>query len=187
MKCFIDQRDYLNSTHYMLKDFETSMSIELDGLQFAYCAWHYSSFHYTIKSNLVSNYLSHLELNCNMLHVLPFAEASATFGAKGRPAQPKSPRHPSYIDGSIRAHGVNNQCAVAHIPSNWCIERHDADSRSGLKFDMPSSHHQALEDLEMEFKREASELVKARDQEEDEENHRHREVMCFFFCTINSV
>lgn len=114
-----------------------------------------------------------------MLHVLPFAEASANFGAKGRPAQPKSPRHSSYPDDSLRTHGANNQYAAAHMPSNWCIERHGADSQSGLKFDTPS-HHQTLEELEMEFKREATELVKARDQEEDEENNMHREVKCFY-------
>jgi hypothetical protein len=40
---------------------------------------------------------------------------------------------------------------------------------------MPS-HQQTLEELEMEFKREATQLARAHDQEEDEENHRHREV-----------
>jgi len=32
----------------------------------------------------------------------------------------------------------------------------------------------------MEFKREATELARARDQEEDEENYKHREVKVYF-------
>ncbi|TVU22404.1 hypothetical protein EJB05_32098 [Eragrostis curvula] len=136
VKCFMI-REIHDSTHYMLKDlFQTSMSIELDGMQ--------------------------------------FARSSANFGAKGHPAQSKSPRHPSYLDDSLRTRGVNNQYAVTHMPSNWCIERHGSESRSGPKFDMPS-HQQTLEELEMEFKREATELVRARVQEEDEENRRHQE------------
>uniref|UniRef100_A0A0A9DG79 Uncharacterized protein n=2 Tax=Arundo donax TaxID=35708 RepID=A0A0A9DG79_ARUDO len=67
-----------------------------------------------------------------------------------------------------------NQYSAAHMPSNWGIERHGADSRSGLMFDVPS-HQQTLEDLEMEFRREATELARACDQEEDEENYKHRE------------
>jgi len=43
-----------------------------------------------------------------------------------------------------------------------------------------------LEDLEMEFKREATELARARDQEEDEENYKHREVKVYFV-TMNAT
>ncbi|XP_062207299.1 uncharacterized protein LOC133909041 [Phragmites australis] len=95
-------------------------------------------------------------------------------GAKGRPAQSKSPCHPSYLDDSPRTHGGNNQYAAARMPNNWGIERHGTDSRSGLNFDVPS-HQQTLEELEMEFKREATELARAHDQEEDEENYKHQE------------
>jgi hypothetical protein len=109
-----------------------------------------------------------------MLHLLPFAEAHANFGAKGHPAQSKSPRHTSYLDEFPRTYGENNQFA-SHMPNDWGIERHGADVCSSLKFDMPS-HQQTLEEVEMEFKREATQLARAHDQEEDEENHRHREV-----------
>lgn len=112
-----------------------------------------------------------------MLHLLPFAEAYANFGAKGRPALSKSPRHSSYLDDSPRTHGENNKFAASHMANNWGIERHGPDVRSSLKFDMPS-HQQTLEELEMEFSREATELARACDQEEDEENYKHREVKC---------
>lgn len=110
-----------------------------------------------------------------MLHLLPFAEAPANFGAKGRPAQSKSPRHTSYIDEFPRTHGENNQFTASRVANGWGIERHGGDACSSLKFDMPS-HQQTLEELEMEFKREVTQLARAHDQEEDAENHRHREV-----------
>lgn len=101
-------------------------------------------------------------------------QAHANFGAKGRPAQSKSPRHTSYLDELPRTHGENNQFAASRVPNDWGIERHGADASSSLRFDMPS-HQQTLEELEMEFKKEATQLARARDQEEDEENYRHRE------------
>ncbi|KAL6890531.1 hypothetical protein ACP4OV_008786 [Aristida adscensionis] len=113
----------------------------------------------------------------------PFAaQAYANFGAKGRTAQPKSPCHSSYPDDPLRSHGGDNQYAVARsVPSNWGLERHGTglerhgtESHLGLKFDM-TSHKQTLEELETEFKREATEIARARDQEEDEENYKHRE------------
>lgn len=54
-------------------------------------------------------------------------------------------------------------------------ERHRAESRSERKFDLPT-YQRSLEELEMEFKSEALELARIRDQEEDEENNKHREV-----------
>jgi hypothetical protein len=118
-----------------------------------------------------------------MLHLLPFAEAHANFGAKGRPAQSKSPRHTSYLDELPRTHGENNQFAASRVPNDWGIERHGADASSSLRFDMPS-HQQTLEELEMEFKKEATQLARARDQEEDEENYRHREVKVILLPTM---
>lgn len=43
------------------------------------------------------------------------------------------------------------------------------------KFECPS-FLQTLEDLELQYKREAMELAKLRDKEEDDENFKHREV-----------
>lgn len=101
-------------------------------------------------------------------------QAYANYGAKDRPVQLKSPCQPSYLDEPLRSHGGNNQYATSHIPNNSSTERHGTDSRLDLKFDLPS-YPQTLEELEIEFKREAMELARARDQEEDEENYKHRE------------
>uniref|UniRef100_I1NLX9 CCHC-type domain-containing protein n=2 Tax=Oryza glaberrima TaxID=4538 RepID=I1NLX9_ORYGL len=101
-------------------------------------------------------------------------QASANYGAKGRPAQSKSPCQPSYIDDSLRSNDGNNQYAATYVPNTWSTETRGTDSRLSLKFDLPS-YPQTLEELEMEFKREAMELARARDKEEDEENYKHRE------------
>uniref|UniRef100_A0A0E0JGF9 CCHC-type domain-containing protein n=2 Tax=Oryza punctata TaxID=4537 RepID=A0A0E0JGF9_ORYPU len=101
-------------------------------------------------------------------------QASANYGAKGRPTQSKSPCQPSYIDDSLRSNDGNNQYAATYVPNTWSTETRGTDSRLSLKFDLPS-YPQTLEELEMEFKREAMELARARDKEEDEENYMHRE------------
>uniref|UniRef100_A0A0D9UZ54 CCHC-type domain-containing protein n=1 Tax=Leersia perrieri TaxID=77586 RepID=A0A0D9UZ54_9ORYZ len=104
----------------------------------------------------------------------PQARASANYGAKGRPAQSKSPCQPSYLDDSLRSNDGNNQYAATYVPNAWSTETRGTDSRLSLKFDLPS-YPQTLEELEMEFKREAMELARACDKEEDEENYKHRE------------
>jgi len=48
-------------------------------------------------------------------------QAHANFGAKGRPAQSKSPRHTSYLDELPRTHGENNQFAASRVPNDWGI------------------------------------------------------------------
>lgn len=61
--------------------------------------------------------------------------------------------------------------------------------QSGHKFDYPALP-QTLEELELEYKREAVDLARMRDKEEDDENFRHREVrmlvrLCiYFYCQI---
>ncbi|KAL5228193.1 hypothetical protein ABZP36_016458 [Zizania latifolia] len=101
-------------------------------------------------------------------------QAYANYGVKGRPAQSKSPCQPSYLDDSLRSNDGNNQCAATSVPNSWSVETRGTDSRLNLKFDLPS-YPQTLEELEMEFKREAMELARVRDKEEDEENYNHRE------------
>lgn len=64
--------------------------------------------------------------------------------------------------GDYRSDGLDN-------------ERRGSDMQSGRQFDFPS-FPQTLEELELEFKREAMELERIRDKEEDQENYRHREV-----------
>lgn len=68
-----------------------------------------------------------------------------------------------------------NQNMGAYRTDGWDSERRGPDMQSGPQFDHPA-FPKTLEELEMEFKREAMELGKIRDKEEDEENYKHREV-----------
>lgn len=63
----------------------------------------------------------------------------------------------------------------AYRTDEWEPDRRGSDMQSGSQFDHPA-FPKTLEGLEMEFKREAMELGKIRDKEEDEENYRHHEV-----------
>ncbi|KAG8045565.1 hypothetical protein GUJ93_ZPchr0008g12937 [Zizania palustris] len=101
-------------------------------------------------------------------------QACANYGAKGRPAQSKSPCQPSYVDDSLRSNDGNNRYAATSVPNSWNFETRGTDLGLNLKFDLPS-YPQTLEELEMEFKREAMNLTRVRDKEEDEENYKHRE------------
>lgn len=58
----------------------------------------------------------------------------------------------------------------------WDSHRRESDIQSDHQFDC-NAFPQTLEELEMEYKREATELMKIRDREEDEENFKHREVL----------
>lgn len=62
----------------------------------------------------------------------------------------------------------------------WDTERQGPDLQSGRQFEN-SAFPQMLEELELEYKREAMELVRIRDKEEDEENYKHREVTSLSF------
>lgn len=68
---------------------------------------------------------------------------------------------------------------VSYRTDGWDSERRGSDMQSGRQFDQPA-FPKTLEELEMEFKREAMELGRIRDKEEDEENYKHREVLYNF-------
>lgn len=59
----------------------------------------------------------------------------------------------------------------------WDTERRGSDLQSVNQFEYPG-FPQTLDELEVEYKREAMELGRIRDKEEDEENFKHREVRC---------
>jgi len=57
----------------------------------------------------------------------------------------------------------------------WDSHRRESGIQPGQQFDHNAPPH-TLEELELEYKKEAMELMKIRDREEDEENLKHREV-----------
>ncbi|PPR81805.1 hypothetical protein GOBAR_AA38908 [Gossypium barbadense] len=67
----------------------------------------------------------------------------------------------------------------AYRTEGWDTERRGSDLQSGNQFEY-HAFPQTLDKLELEFKREATELGRIRDKEEDEENYKHRECFCIF-------
>ncbi|RWW25347.1 hypothetical protein GW17_00010316 [Ensete ventricosum] len=101
-------------------------------------------------------------------------EAYFNGGGKGRPAPSKSPLHSTSGRDTFKSYDVRNHHTSMHDHS-WDIERQRMDSHSEHKFDI-SNYTGSLEELESEFKREIMETGRIHDQEEDEENYKHREV-----------
>jgi len=113
---------------------------------------------------------SEVLLTCSSFH-----KAYGNDGSRGQSAHSRSPPRPSFRRDSFSSFGGHNHNAGMHKIDSWNVERCGTDFHSEKRFDFPS-YPQTFEELEMEFKREAMELEKIRDQEEDEENFKHREV-----------
>ncbi|KAK1317738.1 hypothetical protein QJS10_CPA05g00178 [Acorus calamus] len=99
-------------------------------------------------------------------------QAFGNDGARGRSSYSKSPSNSGFTgdafgsyDGHARNVGVNKNV-------DWDAERRGADIQPSGKPQFPT-YPQTLEELETEFKREAMEIGRIRDEEEDEENYKH--------------
>ncbi|KAG5055936.1 hypothetical protein JHK85_008446 [Glycine max] len=105
-----------------------------------------------------------------------FPEAYGNSGARGRSSQSRSPRHAPYTGNSYNSFEGRNQNMGAYRNDGWDSHRRESGIRPGHQFDYSASP-QTLEELELEYKNEAAELMKIRDREEDEENFKHREAI----------
>ncbi|CAH9084472.1 unnamed protein product [Cuscuta epithymum] len=91
-------------------------------------------------------------------------------GARGRSSQSRSPGRRSFWDR-------RSQSRDAYTNSDgWNGEPRVSDMESGHNVHYPA-FLQTLEEIELEYKRDADELGRIRDKEEDEENHKHREAV----------
>ncbi|KAI7982480.1 hypothetical protein LOK49_LG15G00085 [Camellia lanceoleosa] len=100
-------------------------------------------------------------------------QAYGNNGARGRSSHSKSPpRHP-YTANSYNSYDGHSQSMGAHRSDRWDTERRGSDMQSGRDFEHPAVSW-TLEELELDYKREAMELGSIRDKEEDEENYQHR-------------
>ncbi|KAL2954130.1 hypothetical protein AAZX31_19G204600 [Glycine max] len=102
-------------------------------------------------------------------------QAYGNSGARGRSSQSRSPRHAPYTGNSYNSFDDRNQNMGAYRNEGWDSHRRESGIQPGHQFDYNASP-QTLEELELEYKNEATELMKIRDREEDEENFKHREV-----------
>ncbi|XP_023524968.1 uncharacterized protein LOC111788735 [Cucurbita pepo subsp. pepo] len=95
---------------------------------------------------------------------------------RGRSSHSKSPAHPPYSGSSFSSYdSYQNKSAYGRM-EGWDSERRGSDLQTSHQFEYPA-FPQSLEELEMEYKREATELGKIRDKEEDDENYKHRETI----------
>ncbi|XP_076896203.1 uncharacterized protein LOC143549093 [Bidens hawaiensis] len=112
-----------------------------------------------------------LRFTCEDLQKLPRGSPKAygNDGARARSTHSNSPAHPPYSGG---AHGSYD----GHRSKAWDADKRGPDLQSSSKGDY-STFPQALEELHLEYNRNAMEIAKIRDKEEDEENNRHRETV----------
>ncbi|KAF8387676.1 hypothetical protein HHK36_026330 [Tetracentron sinense] len=103
-----------------------------------------------------------------------FHEAYGNDGARGRSSHSKSPARPNFARNAYSSYDGHTQSIGVYKTDEWDTERHGSDMHSGRKFEYPA-YPQTLEELELEYKREAMELGRIRDREEDDENYKHRE------------
>ncbi|XP_028771054.1 uncharacterized protein LOC114728331 isoform X2 [Neltuma alba] len=103
-------------------------------------------------------------------------QAYGNSGARGRPSHSRSPREAPYTSNPYNSYDERNLNMGTYRNGGWDSQARESDIQSGHQFDCNAFPH-TLEELEMEYKREATELGKIRDREEDEENFRHREAV----------
>ncbi|KAJ4829243.1 hypothetical protein Tsubulata_016569 [Turnera subulata] len=104
-----------------------------------------------------------------------FGEAYGNDGGRSRSSHSKSPARPPYAGNSYGTY-VSRNSMVAYRTDGWDSDRRGSDLQSGHHFEYPAFPH-TYEDLELEFKRDTTELGRDRDKEEDEENYKHRETL----------
>lgn len=106
-----------------------------------------------------------------MLTSSSFYEAFGNGGVKRHLAPSKSPPLSTFAGDAVNSYDAYNR--GMHKNDHWGAERHEMDRPSGhLDFTL---YLQTLEELEVQFSKEAMDLRGIHDKEEEEENCRHRE------------
>ncbi|KAL5795758.1 hypothetical protein ACOSQ2_000578 [Xanthoceras sorbifolium] len=103
-------------------------------------------------------------------------QAYGNDGARSRSSHSKSPARPPYAGNPCCSFDGHNQSIGGYRNDGWETERRGSDMQLGRQFEYPA-FPKTLEDIELEYKREAMELGRIRDKEEDEENYKHRETI----------
>ncbi|XP_049376503.1 uncharacterized protein LOC125841422 isoform X2 [Solanum stenotomum] len=104
------------------------------------------------------------------------SQAYGNDGARGRSSLSKSPARAAYMSNSYNSYDGHGQGRGVSRSDGWDASRRDSDMKSNRDFDRPSVP-QSLESVELEYQKDAIDLGRIRDKEEDEENHKHREAI----------
>ncbi|KAI5424858.1 uncharacterized protein LOC127132596 [Lathyrus oleraceus] len=104
-------------------------------------------------------------------------QAYGNSGPRGRSSQSRSPRQAaSHAGNSYNSFDGRNHNMSTFRNDGWDSHRREVGIQPAQQFDHNASP-KTLEELELEYKKEAMELMKIRDREEDEENFKHREAI----------
>ncbi|CAJ2631896.1 unnamed protein product [Trifolium pratense] len=106
----------------------------------------------------------------------PQARAYGNSAPRGRSSQSRSPRQAPHSGNSYNSFDGRSQNMSTYKNDGWDSHRRESGIQPGQQFDH-NAPPQSLEELELEYKKEAMELMKIRDREEDEENFQHREAI----------
>ncbi|CAJ2631895.1 uncharacterized protein LOC123891092 isoform X2 [Trifolium pratense] len=103
-------------------------------------------------------------------------QAYGNSAPRGRSSQSRSPRQAPHSGNSYNSFDGRSQNMSTYKNDGWDSHRRESGIQPGQQFDH-NAPPQSLEELELEYKKEAMELMKIRDREEDEENFQHREAI----------
>ncbi|KAJ7973092.1 Zinc knuckle CCHC-type family protein [Quillaja saponaria] len=103
-------------------------------------------------------------------------QAYGNSGARGRSSVSKSPAKAPYTGNSYSSYDAQSQRMGAYRNDGWDSRGRGSDVQPDRLIEY-TNFPQTLEELELEYKREAMELSKICDKEEDEENYKHREAV----------
>ncbi|CAN4127633.1 unnamed protein product [Withania somnifera] len=103
------------------------------------------------------------------------ARAYGNDGDRGRSSLSKSPARPAYMSNSYNSYDGHGQSRGVYRSDGWDARR-GSDMKSNRDFEHPSIP-QSLENVELAYQKDAIDLGRIRDKEEDEENHKHREAI----------
>ncbi|KAJ6686733.1 hypothetical protein OIU79_016483 [Salix purpurea] len=103
-------------------------------------------------------------------------QAYGNDGGRSHSSHSKSPARPLYAGNSYGSHDGHSHNTAGYRTTGWDTERRGSDLQSGHRFEY-STFPQTLEELELEYKREAMELARICVKEEDDENQKHRETI----------
>lgn len=78
------------------------------------------------------------------------------------------------MSNSYSSYDGHGQGRDIYRSDGWDASRRGSDMKPNRDFDHPVP--QSLESVELEYQKDAIDLGRIRDKEEDEENHKHREV-----------
>ncbi|GAB2234539.1 hypothetical protein Droror1_Dr00003794 [Drosera rotundifolia] len=103
-------------------------------------------------------------------------QAYGSDGGRSRSSQSRSPARPPYNANSYSSYDGRRPSLGPYSSDGWNMQRKGTEVPQDLNLEH-SSFSRRLEELELEYQREAMNLAATRDQQLDEENYKHKEAI----------